>query len=438
MEEHNRELTTSFEKFEDAMCDLLASASVVTNLHGVLGDEKASFVVALQHMITVGDLAWVKEIDSDGEEVVNNAEIMGGRVAHGGQTPLLPEGGASQQLPTVSHDTQDLSHEWPPPLPPIPNPSLRLQVFTPSEPNNMDDPQSHYQRLEWLGDAYLEAVVSRILFDRFPDEREGYLTRIRQKLVTNRTISSLANLYGFENRIMGICDLPNISKTGKKKAEAHWKILADCFEAYIAAVAISDPGTSLETLINWLAPLYGPEIELRQNLRRDSILKPKIRFTVAPAVRRPELRRTKSPSVLQPPGAGKHPTRRLGNIRARSRPLPGPIINRRSRQRGPKESGLPTAIDENESDWEEIESPEEAVQTRTRMPLNDNAKIHLRRIIGGDDVTLNYKKTGQSGASVREPGREACQQGHQFHVTALFTGYGFINKPLGSGCGVTE
>lgn len=433
MKYRNRQLTTAFEKFEDAMCDLLTSASVITNLHGVLGDEKANFVVALQHMIAIGDLAWVKEIDSDGEEVVYDTAT-----ADGDQTPVFHEDSTPRQLPVTSYAAQGFPRSWPPPLPPIPNPSLRLQVFTPSQAGGEDDPQAHYQRLEWLGDAYLEAVVSRILFDRFPDEREGYLTKIREKLVANKPISYLAKVYGFENRIMGIRDLPEILSDGRNKADEHWKLLADCFEAYVGAIAISDPGNSLETLINWLVPLYGPEIEVRQDINRKPVLRSKFVLSAAPAIRKPEFRRTRSPSVLQPLRVGQHPNRRPENTRARSRPLLGPAASKRSRRRELRESRLPTTIDENESDWEEIESLEEVTQSSTPIPLNDNAKIHLRRILGGDDVVLNYVQTRKPGIPGGEPGKKDYQQGHQFHVTILFTGCGFINKVLGSGHGVSE
>ncbi|KAL0639860.1 hypothetical protein Q9L58_001177 [Maublancomyces gigas] len=429
----NWELTTSFENFEDAMCDLLSSASVVTNLHGVLGDEKANFVIALQNMIAIGDLAWVKEIDSDGEEVAYDTAT-----ADGVQPPMFREDKTPRQLPVTTYAAQSPPQPWPPPLPPIPNPSLLLQVFTPSETEVEDDPQAHYQRLEWVGDAYLEAVVSKILFDRFPDEREGYLSKIREKLVANKPISYLAKLYGFENRIMGIRDLPEISENGRNKADEHWKILADCFEAYVGAVAISDPENSLDTLMNWLVSLYGPEIEMRRDNRQSPVPRSKVLFSAAPAIRRPEFRRTRSPSVLQPLGVGQYPNRRPENTRARSRSLPGPTASKRSRRRELRESGLPTTIDENESDWEEIENLEEVTQSSTQIPLNDNAKIHLQRILGGDDVVLNYVQTGKSGAPGGEPGKTDCQQGHQFHVMILFTGCGLINKALGSGYGVSE
>ena len=59
--------------------------------------------------------------------------------------------------------------------------------------NEVDDPsvQSN-ERLEFLGDAVLGAIVAQELFQRFPDNDEGWLTRARVELVRNRTLSLLA------------------------------------------------------------------------------------------------------------------------------------------------------------------------------------------------------------------------------------------------------
>jgi ribonuclease-3 len=54
------------------------------------------------------------------------------------------------------------------------------------------EPPAHNERLEFLGDAVLEFVVSRYLFERFPDLREGELTRLRAALVRRDTLAKLA------------------------------------------------------------------------------------------------------------------------------------------------------------------------------------------------------------------------------------------------------
>lgn len=52
--------------------------------------------------------------------------------------------------------------------------------------------ESSNERLEFLGDAILDAVIAEFLYDRFPNEDEGYLTKIKSKLVSRKTLSLIA------------------------------------------------------------------------------------------------------------------------------------------------------------------------------------------------------------------------------------------------------
>lgn len=54
------------------------------------------------------------------------------------------------------------------------------------------------ERLEYLGDAVLEAVVSDILFDRYSDKGEGFLTNTRSKIVQRETLNDLAVRIGLD------------------------------------------------------------------------------------------------------------------------------------------------------------------------------------------------------------------------------------------------
>ena len=47
------------------------------------------------------------------------------------------------------------------------------------------------ERLEFLGDAILDAVIAEMLFNRYPDEDEGHLTKIKSKIVSLRTLSGI-------------------------------------------------------------------------------------------------------------------------------------------------------------------------------------------------------------------------------------------------------
>ena len=58
------------------------------------------------------------------------------------------------------------------------------------------------ERLEFLGDAILDAVVGDIVFQHFPGKREGFLTNTRSKLVQRETLGKLAQEMGINNLIL--------------------------------------------------------------------------------------------------------------------------------------------------------------------------------------------------------------------------------------------
>ncbi|MBQ9284783.1 MAG: ribonuclease III [Bacteroidaceae bacterium] len=59
----------------------------------------------------------------------------------------------------------------------------------------------HNERLEYLGDAVLESIVSDILYRRYRDRREGFLTNTRSKLVQRDTLNKLATEIGLEQLV---------------------------------------------------------------------------------------------------------------------------------------------------------------------------------------------------------------------------------------------
>ena len=69
---------------------------------------------------------------------------------------------------------------------------LVLAVTHSSWANEHAAGNAHNERLEFLGDAVLEIAVSAQLFARFPDAREGELTRLRSSLVNEATLAAVA------------------------------------------------------------------------------------------------------------------------------------------------------------------------------------------------------------------------------------------------------
>lgn len=88
----------------------------------------------------------------------------------------------------------------------------------------------NYERLEYLGDAVLELVVSRELFSRYPKADEGLLTKMRSAIVSRAHLAELCARLGWgEQLIMS----PQLEKTGGRKAVS---VLANTFESVIGAV----------------------------------------------------------------------------------------------------------------------------------------------------------------------------------------------------------
>ncbi len=82
------------------------------------------------------------------------------------------------------------------------------------------------ERLEFLGDAVLEAIVSDFLFIEFPDDDEGGLTRLRSRIVSRSNLNSLARSLGLDRHI--------IRHTGGSAIQKH--IDGDALEAMIGAI----------------------------------------------------------------------------------------------------------------------------------------------------------------------------------------------------------
>ncbi len=68
--------------------------------------------------------------------------------------------------------------------------SYFIQAITHKSQLNQAEELSN-ERLEFLGDAVLDAVIAEYLFHRFPNEDEGYLTKIKSKVVSRKTLSEI-------------------------------------------------------------------------------------------------------------------------------------------------------------------------------------------------------------------------------------------------------
>jgi len=89
-----------------------------------------------------------------------------------------------------------------------------------------------YQRLEFLGDAVIGHAVALLLYDRFPDQDQGGLTRMRSHLTRSASLAEQAYLLGLEQHAeIG----PSEELSGGRRRQA---LLEDLFEALVGAMTL--------------------------------------------------------------------------------------------------------------------------------------------------------------------------------------------------------
>jgi len=87
-----------------------------------------------------------------------------------------------------------------------------------------------YERLEFLGDSVLNLIVAKFIFTKYSDKEEGFLTRIRTKLVNGKTLSYLANKLELSKFLILSKNIENIGGRNNDR------ILEDVFEAFLCSM----------------------------------------------------------------------------------------------------------------------------------------------------------------------------------------------------------
>lgn len=90
-----------------------------------------------------------------------------------------------------------------------------------------------YERLEFLGDAVLDLVVTEILFDKYPLANEGFLTKLRAKVVRGKTLAQIALAMQI-NEVMEVGE-----RASGQGIEVSRSVLADLFESMVAAIYLT-------------------------------------------------------------------------------------------------------------------------------------------------------------------------------------------------------
>lgn len=112
----------------------------------------------------------------------------------------------------------------------------------------------HNERLEYLGDAVLELIVSEELFNKFEDYPEGQLTVLRAALVNYQMLAKVSSILGIEKYIL-------LSKgESRDRGKAREVILANAFESLVGALYLDQGFDSSSKFINKFVMVHLDEI----------------------------------------------------------------------------------------------------------------------------------------------------------------------------------
>lgn len=125
-----------------------------------------------------------------------------------------------------------------------------------------------YERLEYLGDSVLRNIIAGYLYKRYPNEDEGFLTKLRTKLENGTALSLLSKRIGLHDYVL---ISKHVEKNGGRTSND--KVLEDVFEAFIGALYL-DMGFDISN--KFVVRLMEKEIHFAQLLHKETNFKEKL------------------------------------------------------------------------------------------------------------------------------------------------------------------
>ncbi|KAK9772223.1 putative RNase III domain-containing protein [Seiridium cardinale] len=164
-----------------------------------------------------------------------------------------------------------------PSMPAILDPGLEQAVFT--HAGLTKDPADNYERLEWIGDAYLYLMSSAFIYQTFPRLPAGRCSQYRELLIRNKTLACYTKDYQLDKRLKLPPEFYGANASSVATNKQYAKVLGDVFEAYIAGVILGDSQGLLHASL-WVKALWRKE--LSEELKKEFRERP-----VVPTVREP-------------------------------------------------------------------------------------------------------------------------------------------------------
>jgi len=125
-----------------------------------------------------------------------------------------------------------------------------------------------YERLEFLGDAILHAIIAEYIFQRYPEVDEGFMTKLRTKIENGDALCVLSKTIGLDKYVI---ISRYVDKNGGR--ETNKSLLEDAFEAFIGALFLE---TCFDVCKKFMVTLIEKEIDLAQLLYQETNFKERL------------------------------------------------------------------------------------------------------------------------------------------------------------------
>jgi ribonuclease-3 len=128
------------------------------------------------------------------------------------------------------------------------------------------------EQIEFVGDSLLGCVIALYLQERYPDQDEGFLTRLRTRLVNNKQLGELASKIGFQNWII-------LSRHQEEvcNGRRNLRILGSMLEAWVGAmyldIAEANAGAAFTRVRTWLINLFETQVDFVSLIAEDNNFK---------------------------------------------------------------------------------------------------------------------------------------------------------------------
>ncbi len=145
-------------------------------------------------------------------------------------------------------------------------------IIAPRPPDCMPLCTADNEQIEFAGDSLLGCVIALYLRERYPDQDEGFLTRLRTRLVNNKHLGELALKIGFQPWVILSRHVEEVCN-GRRNL----RILGSMLEAWVGAmyedIADKNPGAAFVRIRTWLINLFETHVDFAALISEDNNFK---------------------------------------------------------------------------------------------------------------------------------------------------------------------